>query len=75
MEKGNMDAKLTALAAYLTGKLRLPPSYHIGCDAEEALTLHRHDGSVVAVFGARVAPTVVARTAEEDYRTHGKSSA
>ena len=70
-----MDAKLTALAAYRSGKLRLPPSYHVGCDAEEVLTLRRHDGSVVAAFGTRVAPSEVARTAEEDFKTHGKSSA
>ncbi len=69
-----MDAKLSALAAYRAGKLRLPPGYHIGCDAE-VLTLQRHDGSAVAAFGARVAPSVVARTAEDDYRANKKRSA
>jgi hypothetical protein len=73
-EKGNMDAKMSALAAYRAGKLRLPPSYHIGCDAE-VLTLYRHDGSMVAAFGARVAPSLVARTAEDDYRANRKRSA
>lgn len=61
-----MDTKLSALAAYRLGKLRLPSGYHIGCDAEE-LTLHRHDGSKVAAFTAHVPPSVVAKTAEEDY--------
>jgi hypothetical protein len=72
--KGNMDTKLSAIGAYWLGKLRLPPGYHIRSDAEE-LTLHRHDGSEVAAFTARVPPSVVARTADEDYRTSGKSSA
>ncbi len=74
-EKGNMDAKLSALAAYRAGKLRLPPGYHIGCEAEEVLTLYRHDGTMVAAFGARVAPSLVARTAEDDYRANRKRSA
>jgi hypothetical protein len=69
-----MDRKLTALAAYRAGKLRLPPGYHIACDAEW-LTLHRHDGSKVAALIAQVTPAVVAKAAEEDYRTHRKSSA
>ncbi len=70
-----MDAKLSALAAYRAGKLRLPPGYHIGCEAEEVLTLYRHDGTMVAAFGARVAPSLVARTAEDDYRANRKRSA
>jgi hypothetical protein len=69
-----MDAKLSALAAYRTGKLSLPPGYHIGCDAE-VLTLHRQDGFTVAAFGARVAPAVVASAAEANYRRDHKSSA
>jgi hypothetical protein len=69
-----MDTKLSALAAYWLGKLRLPPGYRIRCDAE-ILTLHRHDDSTVATFTARVPPSVVARIAEEDSRTYGKSSA
>jgi hypothetical protein len=72
---GNKPAKLSALAAYRSGKLRLPRGYYIGFDAEEVLMLHRHDGSTVAVFARRAAPSVVARTAEEDYRTASKSSA
>jgi hypothetical protein len=70
-----MDPKLSALAAYRAGKLRLPPGYHIGCDAEEVLTLHRQDDSTVAAFTAQTPPSVVARTAEEDYKRHGQSSA
>ena len=70
-----MDTKLSALAAYRSGKLRLPPGYHIGCEAEEVLTLHCEGGSRVATFGAGVAPSVVARTAEEDYRTNDQRSA
>ena len=69
-----MDAKLSALAAYRSGKLRLPPGYRIGCDAE-VLMLYRHDGSMVAAFGARVASSLVARTAEDDYRANKKRSA
>ncbi len=69
-----MDVKLSALAAYRAGKLPLPPGYHIGCDAE-VLTLYRHDGLMVAAFGTRVAPSVVAKTAEEDYRTNDQRSA
>ena len=69
-----MDAKLSALAAYQAGKLRLPPGYRLVCDAE-VLTLHRQDGSTVAAFGARVSPAVVASSAEADYRRDHKSSA
>ncbi len=69
-----MNAKLSALAAYRAGKLRLPPGYHIGCDAE-VLTLHRQDGSTVAAFGARVAPPLVTRTADDDYRANKLRSA
>jgi hypothetical protein len=69
-----MDTKLSALAAYRLGKLRLPSGYHIGCDAEE-LTLHRHDGSKVAAFTTHVPPSVVAKTAEEDYyNTPGRAT-
>jgi hypothetical protein len=69
-----MNTKMTALAVYHMGKLRLPPGYHIACDAE-LLTLHRQDGSVVAAFGAHVAPSMVVIAAAQDYKTHGKSSA
>jgi hypothetical protein len=39
------------------------------------LALCRHDGSTVTAFGARVAPSLVARTAEDDYRANRKRSA
>jgi hypothetical protein len=67
--------KLTALQAHRTGKLYLPPGYKLDHGAD-VLLLRRNDGSVVATFSARGAtPSEVARTAEEDYRTHNKSSA
>jgi hypothetical protein len=67
--------KFTALEAHRAGKLYLPPGYGLEYGAA-VLLLRRDDGSVVAVFSARGAtPSEVARTAEEDYKTHGKSSA
>ncbi len=67
--------RLTALEAYRAGKLYLPPGYGLEYGAE-VLLLRRSDGSMVAAFGAiGAAPSEVARTAEEDYRTHAKSSA
>lgn len=67
--------KLTALEAYRAGKLHLPPGYELEHGAD-VLLLRRDDGSVVAAFSARGAtPSEVVRTAEEDYRTHGMSSA
>jgi hypothetical protein len=65
---------LTAWEVHQAGKLSLPPGYHIELDAD-LVELHRPDSSVVAVFSARgVAPSVVARTAEEDYRTQARRS-
>jgi hypothetical protein len=70
-----MMRKMTAQAAHRAGKLRLPPGYELERDAD-VLLLRRDDGSVVATFSARgVTPAEVARTAEEDYRANGKSSA
>jgi hypothetical protein len=67
--------KLTALEAYRAGKLHLPPGYELLYGADELL-LRRDDGSVVAALSARDAtPSEVARTAEEDYRSDGQSSA
>jgi hypothetical protein len=67
--------KLTALEAYRAGKLHLAPGYELEHVAD-VLLLRRDDGSVVATFSARGAtPSEVVRTAEEDYRTHGKNSA
>jgi hypothetical protein len=71
--KGMM--KLTARAAFLTGKVRLPSGYRVEMDAD-LLELRRADGSLVAAFSARGAvPAAVLRTAEEDQRTRGRSSA
>jgi hypothetical protein len=67
--------KLTALQAYRAGKLYLPPGYGLDYGADVVL-LRRDSGSVVAAFGARGAtPAEVARTAEEDHRRHGRSTA
>jgi hypothetical protein len=67
--------KLTALEAYRAGRLYLPPGYRLEYGADVML-LRRGDGSMVAAFSTRgVTPSEVARTAEADYRTHGKSSA
>ena len=64
----------TAWKAYLAGNLRLPPGYHVELDAD-TLVLLREDGSVVAAFVAGVAPSEVAKAAEEDYRASGNNSA
>ena len=70
-----MVENVSALDAYLGGELPLPPGYAIEHGAD-VLLLRREGGSVVAAFSARGAtPSIVARTAEEDYRAHGKSSA
>jgi hypothetical protein len=67
--------KFTALEAHRAGKLHLAPGYVLEHGAD-MLLLRRNDGSVVAAFSARGAtPAEVARTAEEDYMTHRKSSA
>jgi hypothetical protein len=66
--------KLTAWAAHRAGKLRLPPGYRLKLDAD-MIQLYRLNGALVATFSARgAAPAEVLRTAEEDYRAHGKSS-
>ena len=70
-----MAERMTALEAYRAGILALPPGYELEYDADVLLLLS-DDGSVVAGFGTnKVSPSEVAWTAEEDYRTHGKSSA
>jgi len=77
VRRGNktQDEKLTALEAHRAGKLYLPPGYELEHGAD-VLLLRRRDGSMAAAFGATGAtPSEVARTAEEDYRRHGKSSA
>lgn len=67
--------KLTARAALVVGKLRLPPGYHAELDAE-LLELRRADGSLVAAFSARGAVlAAVIKTAEEDSRARGRSTA
>jgi hypothetical protein len=59
---------MTALTAYLAGKIPLPPGYGLEHGAN-VLLLRRRDGSVVATFSARdVAPAKVAQTAEADRR-------
>jgi hypothetical protein len=67
--------KFTALEVSRAGKLHLAPGYALEYGAD-VLLLRRDHGSVVATFSARGAtPAEVARTAEEDYMTRGKSSA
>jgi hypothetical protein len=69
-----MKSKMTAEAAHQAGMLPLPPSYKLEHGAA-VLLLRRDDDSVVAAFSARGAtPAEVARTAEEDYKAHGKNS-
>ena len=72
---GVVAERLTAKDAYREGKLSLPPGYGLEYGAN-VLLLRREDGSVAAAFGARgTAPSEVVRTAEEDHRRNGKSSA
>ena len=67
--------KLTAWAALLTGKLRLPPGYRMEMDTD-LMELRRPDESLVAAFSARGAsPAAVALAAEEDQRTRGRNTA
>jgi hypothetical protein len=68
--------KLTALEAYRAGKLYLPPGYELEYGAD-VLVLRRGDGSLVAACSitGSTTPAELARTAEEDYRAHGKNSA
>jgi hypothetical protein len=63
-----MAIKMTALAAYLGGKLLLPPGYGIEHGAD-VMVLRRSDGSVVAAFvAASTPPAKVVRLAERDFR-------
>jgi hypothetical protein len=65
--------KLTAVEAYRTGKLYLPPGYRLECGSD-VLVLRRDNGSVVAAFSTiAAAPAEVAELAEEDYRVHNLS--
>ncbi len=67
--------KFIALEAHRAGKLCLPPGYELEYGAD-VLLLRRADGSMVAAFSARATtPSELARTAEEDYRANGRSSA
>jgi hypothetical protein len=67
--------KLTALEAHREGRLSLPPGYVLEHGAD-VLLLRRRDGSVAATFSARgVNPVEVTRTAQEDQRANGRSSA
>ena len=63
-----ITARMTALTAYLAGKMSLPPCYGLEHGAS-VLLLRRRVGSVVATFSGRdVAPATVACKAEADYR-------
>ncbi len=67
-----MTTKMSALGAYLTGKLTLPNGYAVEHGAD-VLLLRRGDGSVAAAFGAaNTPPSVVARVAEQDSRSSGR---
>lgn len=69
---GARATKLTALAAYRSGRLCLPPGYRVLLDGD-VLTVRRADDSMVAVFVAAAAPSAVARAAEDDYRAVGET--
>ncbi len=69
-----MATKMTALFAYRTGKLRLPPGYHIEGEAG-LITLYRPGDSPVGVFTEGAAPPAVIRAAEDDYRANSRYSA
>jgi hypothetical protein len=70
-----MREGVAAWAAYRVGEMSLPPGYDLEYGAD-VLLLRRADGSTVAAFSASgVAPSEVARIAEEDYLTNDKSSA
>lgn len=67
-----MTTKMSALGAYLSGKLTLPSGYAVEHGAN-VLLLRRGDGSVVATFGAaNTPPSAVARIAEQDFRSNGR---
>jgi hypothetical protein len=76
--EGEQDASREALRSGSPsgpGKLYLPPGYELEYGAG-VLLMRRDEGSVVATFSGRGAtPSKVAKTAEEDYRMHGKTSA
>jgi hypothetical protein len=73
--KGEVVAeKMTALEAYRAGRLTLPPGYELE-PGPDVLFLRRDDDSVGAVFAMGAPPSEVARTAEEDYRKYGRSTA
>ena len=69
-----ITTRMTALTAYLAGKMSLPPGYGLEHGAN-VLLLRRKDGSVVATFSASdVAPAKVAHTAEADYRARNSEN-
>ncbi len=66
-----MATKMSALAAYRTGKMVLPYGYAIE-PGVNVLLLCRGDGSIVAVFSAaNTSPSEVARLVEQDFRATG----
>ncbi len=66
-----MTAKMSALGAYLTGRLNLPYGYALE-HGTDVLLLRRGGGSVVATFSAtNTPPSAVARIAEQDFRSKG----
>jgi hypothetical protein len=70
-----MTNKINARDAYQAGQMTLPPGYELEYDAD-VLLLRRNDGSTVATFSTRgVAPSMVLRAAEDDYRVNSKHSA
>jgi hypothetical protein len=70
-----MTSKINARDAYRAGQMTLPPGYELEYDAD-VLLLRRNDGSTVATFSTRgVAPSMVLRAAEDDYRVNSKQSA
>ena len=67
--------KLSAWDSHRSGKLQLPPGYHLGLDAD-LKELRSADRSLAVVFSVRGATrSEVSRAAKEDYRANGKTSA
>jgi hypothetical protein len=74
-EGEDVAEKLRVWEAFREGSLNLPCGYSLEFGAG-VLLLRRVDGSVAATFNARGAtPAEVARTAEEDHRANGRSTA
>jgi hypothetical protein len=73
---GLVTKNWAAIADNRSSRFYLPPGYRLEYDPEVLRLLRRIDGSVVAAFsvgGLTLAEVV--KTAEEDYRASGRSTA